>query len=270
MSDWNEAAREIRRRAGAEPPGLAVVLGSGLGGLTEALSDPVSIPYAELPGFPDAGVSGHAGRLLVGYLGPARVVLCAGRVHYYEKGDPRAMEVPVRTMAALDAGALLLSNAAGSTSDDMAPGSLMAISDHINWSGRSPLIGLGDDSAFIDLSEAYDPNLRQALHKIAERQGVFLHDGIYAWFSGPNFETPAEINAVRVLGADAVGMSTVPECIIARHAGMRVAAVSVITNFAAGMRPGALSHAETKQQSGKVAVRFERLVTGFAAEVGAC
>ncbi|MFN3615063.1 MAG: purine-nucleoside phosphorylase [Rubrimonas sp.] len=254
------AADAIRARAGAETPALAVVLGSGLGGLADRVEDAVSIPYADLPGFPRAGVTGHAGALVVGWLGGARVALLAGRAHYYEHGDPRVMRGAVEAMARLEIEALLLSNAAGSTRPAMGPGALGASSDHIAWSGLNPLIGEEGDARFVDMSRAYDADL------LARLKGCDpdLHEGVYAWFSGPSFETPAEIRAVAMLGADAVGMSTVPETIFARYFGLRVAGVSVITNLAAGLSPVALSHAQTKAEADRAAERFEALAIRFA------
>lgn len=254
------AADAIRARAGAEPPALAVVLGSGLGGLAARIEEAVRIPYADLPGFPAAGVSGHEGALILGWLGGARVALLAGRAHYYERGDAAAMAGAVETLARLEVEALLLSNAAGSVRDEMAPGALMAIADHIAWSGRNPLIGESDDARFVDMTDAYDLALRTRLKGLDPS----LLEGVYAWFSGPSFETPAEIRAVAMLGADAVGMSTVPETILARRHGLRVAGVSVITNFAAGMSTVALSHAQTKTEADRAAGRFEALVERFA------
>jgi purine-nucleoside phosphorylase len=254
------AADAIRARTGAEPIALAIVLGSGLGGLARHVEDAVSIPYADLPGFPGAGVSGHAGALVVGWLGGARVALLAGRAHYYEHGDAAAMAGAIEALARLDVEAVLLSNAAGSTRREMPQGALMAIADHINWSGRSPLIGVPGDQRFVDLSAAWDADLRARLLAVDHT----LHEGVYAWFSGPSFETPAEIRAVAMLGADAVGMSTVPECILARYHRLRVAGVSVITNMAAGLSDVALSHAQTKQEADRAAARFERLAIGFA------
>jgi len=259
-----DAARIIRDRAGAEAPGLAIVLGSGLGGLTDQVADAVRIPFGDLPGFPASGVTGHAGALVVGRLRGTRVVLLAGRAHFYEHGDAGAMRGPIETLAALGCGTLALSNAAGSTREDMAPGALMAITDHINWSGRNPLIGATGDARFVDLSDAYDPDLLARLRGVAASQGTDLHEGVYAWFSGPSFETPAEIRAIRMLGADAVGMSTVPETILARFYGLRVAAVSVITNYAAGMSATPLSHGETKAKAAKAEAKFMALIASFA------
>jgi purine-nucleoside phosphorylase len=256
------AADAIRARAGSEPVALGIVLGSGLGGLAAKVEDAVRIPYADLPGFPVSGVTGHAGALVVGWLGGARVAMLAGRAHYYEHGDARAMRGAVEALARLEVDAVLLSNAAGSTRPAMGPGALMAISDHIAWSGLNPLIGEGGDSRFVDMTNAYDPALRVRLKAIDPA----LREGVYAWFSGPSFETPAEIRAVTLLGADAVGMSTVPETILCRYFGLRVAGVSVITNLAAGLSATALSHAQTKLEADRAAARFEALAEAFAGE----
>lgn len=255
------AAEIVQARSGAEPPCLGVVLGSGLGGLVDEVEGAVVIPYADLPGFPASGVSGHAGRLVAGWLGGARVVLLAGRAHYYERGDAAAMRVPLETLGALGAPRVLLTNAAGSLQAHMGPGALMAISDHIAVSGLNPLIGETSDARFVDMSQAYAPALRARLRACDPD----LHEGVYAWFSGPSFETPAEIRAARVLGADAVGMSTVPETILARFLGLEVAAVSVITNLAAGMAEGVLSHAQTKAEAARAQTRFRALIRRFAA-----
>ena len=254
------AADAIRARAGAEPVALGMVLGSGLGGLAGRIEEAVRIPYADLPGFPASGVTGHAGEVVLGWLGGARVACLAGRAHYYEHGDPRAMRGAIETLARLDVEALLLSNAAGSTRPEMGPGSLMVIADHLSWSGPNPLIGEPGDARFVDMSAAYDAELRARLLALDPD----LFEGVYAWFSGPSFETPAEIRAAATLGADAVGMSTVPETILARYFGLRVAGVSVITNLAAGLAAAPLSHDETKREADRAAARFERLAIGFA------
>ncbi len=268
MSAWKEAAETIKQKAGDETLVAGIVLGSGLGTLAGDVQEAVTIPFEDLSGFPVSTVSGHAGSIMIGYLRGKRVALLAGRSHYYERGNASAMAVPVRTFAALGIDVLALSNAAGSTQRHMPPGSLMALNDHINFRGQDPLIGHPDDSRFIDMSHAYDPELRATMHKVAQSQGTKLNEGVYAWFSGPSFETPAEIRAVTMLGADAVGMSTVPETILARHAGMRVAAVSVITNLAAGMQAEALSHDQTKRESAKAAETFKTLFSGFVEALG--
>jgi purine-nucleoside phosphorylase len=261
------AAPVIRALAGAAPLDCAIVLGTGLGPLAEAVEDATVIPYADLPGFPAAGVSGHAGRLVVGQLEGRRVAVMQGRVHTYEHGDPRAMKPAIDTFAKLGARAFLVTNAAGSLNDAMPPGSLMAITDHIALFGPNPLVGMPGDSRFVPMNEAYHPALRAALKRGAARHGVPLAEGVYAWVTGPSFETPAEIRALKILGADAVGMSTVPEVILARHAGLSVVALSMITNYAAGMAPGAPSHDETKAVAIAGARAVEAVIRGFLAEL---
>lgn len=253
-------------------PRIAIVLGSGLGSLVDEVTDAIRIPYSELPGFPVSAVSGHAGTLVAGYLGQEPVIMLAGRVHFYEHGDAGAMRVPIETLMGLGVKALILTNAAGSLRGDMPPGSVMQITDHINFSGRNPLIGEPSDSRFVGMTSAYDAVLAQAIRDAAAAEGVPLSQGVYMWFSGPSFETPAEIRMARVLGADAVGMSTVPEVILARFYGLRVAAASVITNFGAGMTGGELSHEETKDMApigGKrLATILKRMIAGGGTDLG--
>ena len=255
-----EAAERIRALAGHAPARVGMVLGAGRGAMASEVERAVAVPFEDLPGFPHSGVSGHAGSLVLGELEGVRVAMLSGRAHYYEKGDPTVMRTPLETLKALGADTLLLTNAAGSTREAMGPGSLMAISDHLNWSGLNPMIGEETDGRFVNLVDAYAPDLRARLKALDPE----LQEGVYAWFSGPSFETPAEIRAATILGADAVGMSTVPETIIARFLGLEVAAVSVVTNYAAGMTGQALSHAETKSEAAKAQTRFRALVRGFA------
>lgn len=244
---------------------IGIVLGSGLGAIADALGDRVAIPYRDLPGFPSAtGVSGHGRELVLGRLGTRRVAILSGRVHAYETGDASVMRTPLDTLALLGCRTLLLTNAAGSLHESMPPGSLMAISDHINFSGKNPLVGEDGDSRFVDLSAPYDPVLRAALKRAADRTGIPLHEGIYMWFLGPSFETPAEIRMARGFGADAVGMSTVPEVILARRIGLRVAAISTITNLAAGIASHPLSHAETKAVAAGALDKLAHLMHAFA------
>ncbi len=243
------AATTIRSRIGSLEPKTAIVLGSGLGKLAERVSDPVRIPYGDLDGFPGAGVSGHAAELVAGVMGECPVVMLSGRAHYYEHGDASAMRAPLEALHALGVEKLFLTNAAGSLHPEMPAGSVMQITDHINFSGSNPLFGEKSDRRFVGLTNAYDAEMRAAMDAAADRCGHFLHHGVYMWFSGPSFETPAEIRMARTIGADAVGMSTVPEVILARFLGMRVAAASVITNLAAGMSGGELSHQETKNMA---------------------
>jgi purine-nucleoside phosphorylase len=222
--------------------------------------DGVAIPYADLAGFPHAGVSGHAPRLVVGTLEGARVAVLGGRAHYYESGDPAAMRLPLEVLRELGAGQVILTNAAGSLRPEMPTGSIMALSDHINLAGANPLIGEPTDARFVPLRDAHDPGLRARLKAAAAAEGVDLPEGVYAWWSGPSFETPAEIRMIRTLGADAVGMSTVPEVILARFLGLRVAAVSVITNMAAGLSDEAISHEHTKAMAPLGAAKLERVL----------
>ena len=257
------AIAEIRRHAGALVPRLGMVLGSGLGPVAEAVSDAVVIPYSELPGFPRPGVEGHDGQLVLGRLGGLPVAVLQGRAHYYESGRADAMRVPIAALAGLGCEILLLTNAAGSLRRSVGPGSLMLIVDHINLSAVNPLFGVTGNSRFVDMSAAYDPALRQTMLETAAELGIALATGTYMWFSGPSFETPAEIRAAGLLGADAVGMSTVPEAILARHAGLRVAAISNITNLAAGMDETVLSHESTIAMAAEGAAAACRLITAF-------
>jgi purine-nucleoside phosphorylase len=242
-----EAVDRLAARLGGLAPKVAVVCGSGLGGLVAEVAGPVRVPYADLPGFPKSGVSGHAGEIVAGTLSGLPVLMLAGRTHYYEHGDAAAMRPALEVLAGAGITTLILTNAAGSLRPDMPAGSVMLIEDHINLSGTNPLIGEPTDRRFVNLTEAYDAGLRRAIGEAAAAAGVELHKGVYMWLSGPTFETPAEIRMARTLGADAVGMSTVPEVIIARFLGLRVAACSVITNLAAGLADEEISHEQTKE-----------------------
>lgn len=259
-----DLAAHIRRHAGAEPIRVGLILGSGLGHLAKGV-DGNAIPYADLEGFPHAGVSGHSADLVVGQLEGQRVAVFGGRAHYYESGDPAAMRLPLETLKALGAEILILTNAAGSLRADMPTGSIMCLSDHINFSGLNPLIGEKTDARFVPMTEAHDPDLRARLHAAAKAAETEMFDGVYAWYSGPSFETPAEIRAIRTLGADAVGMSTVPEVILARFLGLRVAAISTITNMAAGLSSENISHEHTKAMAPLGAAKLERVIRGFLA-----
>jgi inosine/guanosine/xanthosine phosphorylase family protein len=269
------AADVVRERAAAASggapltPRLGLVLGSGLGGLADAVQDAVAIPYAELPGFPVGSVAGHAGRLVLGTLAGTPVVVLQGRAHLYEGIPVADLAVPVRTVRALGAETLILTNAAGSLRAEVLPGQLMALSDHINLMGVNPLTGPNDDTLgprFVGLGDAYDLELRARLHDAAQAEDVALADGVYLAVSGPSFETPAEIRAFRTLGADAVGMSTVPEVIVARHCGLRVAAVSAITNLAEGLGDEVLTHEHTLANAATAARDLQRVLTRFVEE----
>jgi inosine/guanosine/xanthosine phosphorylase family protein len=267
-----EAGEIIKHRLGGAVPSVAMVLGSGLGAVADRVENPVIIDYADLLGFPRPSVSGHVGRIVAGKLSGAPVVILQGRAHAYEGYAMSELALPVRALKAAGVETLVLTNAAGGLREDLVPGRLMLITDHINWSGMSPLIGPNDEGVgprFLDMSVAYDLDLVAAMRRSATRAGIDLGEGVYLWVPGPSFETPAEINAFRTLGADAVGMSTVPEVLAARHCGLRVAAVSGITNLAAGMVAGAaLDHAHTLVQSGALAGDMGRLLGGFLGELG--
>lgn len=251
----NAAVDVLAERLAGRTPRMALVLGSGLEGLAGELEDAVRIPYSDLPGFPGSAVSGHAGEVVAGSFASRPLLMLAGRAHYYESADAAAMRPALEALAGLGIDRLILTNAAGSLSPDMGPGSVMLITDHINLSGTNPLFGETTDRRFVDLTRAYDTGISAALEKAAAATGTPLSKGVYMWFSGPSFETPAEIRMARTLGADAVGMSTVPEVILARFLGLRVAACSVITNLAAGMGSG-LSHEETKARAPVGGARF--------------
>ncbi|MBL8343093.1 MAG: purine-nucleoside phosphorylase [Rubrivivax sp.] len=237
-----------RLRAAGRQPRVAVLLGSGWGPFAQALEDPITVPYAELPAFPALQVGGHAGQVVLGRIGRHEVAVLAGRQHAYETGTADGMKGAIRTLARCGVKVLVQTNAAGSLTHALPPGSTMLISDHLNLSQLSPLIGEGGDDRFVSMTEAYDPALRAAARDAVARLGqehASIGEGVYAWFVGPQFETPAEIRMCQVLGAQAVGMSTVPETIVARHAGLRVLAVSLLTNMAAGLSGEKLSHAHT-------------------------
>ena len=262
MSKSAELASLIQARAGAEAPEYGLILGSGLGHLSQAV-DGVAIPYDDLPGFPHAGVSGHVPQLVIGQLEGARVAVFGGRSHYYESGRPDAMRLPLETLAALGTKKLILTNAAGAVNTILAPGGLMMLNDHIAFAGANPLIGEATDARFVPLTDAHDAEIRAGLRAAAEAEGVALPEGVYGWFSGPSFETPAEIRAAKVLGMDAVGMSTVPEIILGRFLGLRCAAISVITNMGAGLSDESISHDHTKQMAPLGAAKLEKVLRRF-------
>lgn len=261
----DRAAAAIRAHRPGFTPTVAVVLGSGLGALAEILRNRSSLSYAELPGFPAPGVAGHAGRLVLGEASGLPVALLQGRAHYYERGRADAMRPAVETLAAIGCPALLLTCAAGSLRPEVGPGSVVSISDHLGLAGVSPLVGEMGPRRFLDMGAAYDPGLRRRLRQAAETAKVGLHEGVYAWFGGPQFETPAEIRAVRLLGADLVGMSVVPEVILARHAGLRTAALAVVTNLGAGMSGDALHHDQTLDAAARAMADLARLLDAFFA-----
>ena len=262
-TEVHECVAVIRARAPAFTPRVGIVLGSGLGGYADQAERVATIRYADLPGFPLPGVAGHSGELTLGRVGGTPVALLSGRAHYYEHGRADVMKVAVRTLAALGCSTLVLTNSAGSLRREVEPGSVMLITDHINFTGQSPLFGETGMGRFVDMVGAYDAASAARLTAIAAATGVTLHTGTYMWFSGPQFETPAEIRAAVALGADAVGMSTVPEVILARHAGLKVLALSAITNLGAGMSDEPLSHDHTLRMAAIAAGKISRLLNAF-------
>jgi xanthosine phosphorylase len=260
-----EAATVMTERAGLRPR-VGVVLGSGLGAVADAVVDPTTIDYAELPGFPAPTVAGHGGHAVLGRIGEVPVAVLQGRAHVYEGGDLERIRVPIRALRAAGAEILVLTNAAGSLHEEVGPGRLMLITDHINMSGTNVLTGPNDEAIgprFPSMRDAYDPELRDRLRAAAAELGTELAEGVYAAVSGPTFETPAEIRALGMLGGDAVGMSTVHETAVARHCGLRVSAVSAITNLAEGMGAEPLSHEQTLRDAQRAAEALAPLLVRF-------
>jgi len=254
---------ELAKRLGSRAPKTAVILGSSLGALAEAVENPLVIPYTDLPGFPVPKISGHAGKLFAGMLGGQEVAVLAGRAHPYESGNAAVMRPAIEMLKGAGIETLILTNAAGSLKPEMRPGSIMLITDHINYSGMNPLVGQHGDENFVPMTDAYDPALRRRFHAAAAAEGIPLHEGVYCWYSGPSFETPAEIRMFQIIGGSAVGMSTAPETILARRFGLKVAGLSVITNLAAGIEGASPSHEETKREGAKAAENMKTLVTRF-------
>jgi len=265
------ALQTINRRAPGFRPDTGIILGSGLGGLASAISAVATIPYGDIPGFPVPAAGGHKGHLVLGWLGGRRVACMQGRVHLYEGAQARDLAIPIRTLKALGCGELIVTNAAGSLRLARRPGAIMAISDHINLMGANPLIGgrgIGQGPRFVPMNEAYDPRLRAVAARAARDAGIAISEGVYLAVTGPNFETPAEIRAFRTLGADAVGMSTVPEVLVARQSGMAVLGLSLMTNFAAGMVRRAPSAAEVEETAARAADDMRHLITGILERIG--
>ena len=264
-TELEEALSHVRA-ASPEPPLLGIVLGSGLSAFAEALTQQVVLPMASIPHFPVPRVSGHPGNLCLGRLGVSRVACLQGRVHFYEGHPVSRVVFGVRLLAALGCRAVFLTNAAGGIRDDLAPGDLMMIADHINLTGQSPLIGLEDERGprFPDMTEAYDVALRTLGRDAAEELNLDLREGVYAGVLGPSYETPAEVRMLRAVGADAVGMSTVLEVLALRKLGVRVAAVSAITNKAAGLSARTLDHADVEATAARVRRVFVELLARWA------
>lgn len=257
-----EAAGYISSVAKMKPE-VGLILGSGLGILADHIEQAVSISYADIPHFPQSTVEGHAGELLIGHVQGKPVVMMKGRFHMYEGYGPELTAFPVRVMKELGVKTLLVTNAAGGVNTSFTPGDLMLISDHLNMTGKNPLIGANDDELgprFPDMSQAYSRRLRELARSIADKLGFSLQEGVYAGLLGPSYETPAEIRMLRTLGADAVGMSTVSEVIVASHAGLEVLGISCISNMAAGILDQPLSHAEVMETTDRVREQFLSLV----------
>lgn len=255
----------LRRRLDGEMPATAIILGSSLGAVGGHVEAPVHISYRELPGFPVPKVSGHAGEVIAGTLAGRRVLVLQGRAHPYETGDAGVMRPAIETLAELGVERLVITNAAGSLDTKIRPGRIMLITDHINFAGMNPLIGEPGDQGFVPMTRAYDEALADALRRAGREEKIDLAEGTYMWFSGPSFETPAEIRMARLLGATAVGMSTVPEVMLARRFRLRVAALSVIANLGAGIENASPSHDETMRIVGRAAGDMARLLKRFMA-----
>jgi purine-nucleoside phosphorylase len=271
MEAARESADAVRNRVGDGDPDIAIVLGSGLGGLAETIEDSVWIPFVDIPGFPAASVVGHAGAMVWGKLGNRRVVALSGRIHVYEGHSPALAAFPIRVMNALGARTLFTSNAAGAIREAFVNGDLMIINDHLNLTFTNPLTGAAQEGEerFVDMSAPYDAALRDALRRAGERNGVALKEGVYAWMPGPTFETRAEVKMLRTLGADAVGMSTVPEVIVARALKMRVAAMSCITNEATASEATPVLHTDVLDVAARAAKSFQSVVRSFVEDLPA-
>jgi len=269
MDKINESAHFIQSRY-KETPEIGLILGSGLGMLADEIEERTEIPYQEIPNFPVSTVAGHKGQFVFGSLKGKRVAALQGRFHYYEGYPLSTVTFPVRVMAALGVKTLIVTNAAGGVNTDFQPGDLMLITDHLNLTFQNPLIGPNDErlgERFPDMSNAYTRDLMVIAEKVANEQGVGVRHGVYAGLSGPSYETPAEIRMLRTLGADAVGMSTVPEVIVARHNGLQVLGISCISNMAAGILPQPLTHQEVMETAEKVREKFLALVTGIIQKI---
>lgn len=260
----------IKARTKNYHPEIAIILGSGLGGLADEIENPIIIPYEEIRGFPRSTVQGHAGRFVIGKLGGQEVICLQGRVHLYEGHAPEKISLIIRVLKSLGIKNIILTNAAGSVRKDMPPGSLMILSDHINFSSFNPLIGVNDDEfgpRFPDMSYAYDAELRKIMKECGQKEQINMFEGVYLMVSGPNFETPAEIRAFQAMGTDAVGMSTVPECLVAVHCGLKVTGISVITNFCAGLVAQKQTHDETIEQANKAGKNLQKILIRFIGEI---
>ncbi len=272
QNEIEQNAAAIRQKYSDAFPKTALILGSGLGGFADTLEGSTIISYEEIPTFPQSTVQGHAGRLVIGNAGGVTIACMQGRMHLYEGYEAQRLGISIRTLYSLGVETLIITNAAGGIKQGLTPGGLMVITDHINFSGHNPLIGPNDDSfgvRFPDMTNAYDPGLRAELHQVAKEKSIDLQEGVYLQLTGPSFETPAEIRMLKTLGADAVGMSTVPECIVARHCGMRVAGLSVITNLAAGIADHEITHEDTMENADRALDNFSTMMTEFLRRISA-
>lgn len=264
-----ESASYVEARIKVKP-GIGIVLGSGLGDIANQIQDAVWIPYKDIPHFPVSTVEGHAGQLVIGKLGTKSVVCMAGRFHFYEGYDMQTLVFPIQMMRVLGLDKLILTNAAGCVNKSWSTGDLMLITDHIKLCADSPLRGRNEDELgprFFDMSRVYDPDFRLIAKNQAAKLGITLREGVYEYFTGPNFETPAEIRFARIAGADAVGMSTVPEAIAAAHCGLRVLGISCMTNMAAGVSDAPLNHQEVTETGRKVSKTFQTLIKSIVEEI---
>ena len=263
---YKESANYIINRMGGLNPKIVIILGSGLGVLSDEFEEKITIKYSEIPNFPISTVEGHAGELIIGKLNGTQIIAMNGRFHYYEGYDIKQTAFPIRVFALLGVKNIILTNAAGGINTDIKEGSFMVINDHLSFFAESVLRGKNEDEfgvRFPDMSEVYDKQEREKMKAIIEKHTGNSLEGVYAYMKGPCYETPAEIRALRTLGADAVGMSTVPEAIVAKHSGMKVVAVSCITNMAAGVTDKKLSHEEVKETADRVKGQFKEIIKEY-------
>lgn len=251
-------------------PEIGIVLGSGLGDFADAIEDKIEIPYTEIPGFPVSTVKGHDGKLIFGKINSKEVCVMKGRIHYYEGYDIKEVVYPIEVLAGLGIKTLILTNAAGGVNTDFEPADLMIINDHINLMGKNPLIGPNDENLgprFPDMTDLYNKDLIEVAEKSAKKLGIDIQEGVYMYFTGPSYETAAEVRMARILGADAVGMSTVPEAIIARHRGLKILGISTITNMSTGILDTPLDHTEVVEVGQEVAGKFKELLKEIIEEI---
>ncbi len=263
-------SNQIKAKIGDIPPKIGVILGSGLGDFADLIENPIIIDYEDVEGFPKSTVTGHAGKLIYGDIAGEKVLCMQGRLHLYEGHHPSRIALVMHVFKELGVENMIVTNASGSLNIDCPPGNLVLINDHINFSFQNPMVGPNDKRVgqrFFDMCDAYSLELREKMHKAAKAVDIDLREGVYMMVMGPNFETPAEIRAFKTLGADVIGMSTVPDVLACVHAGIKVVAVATVTNFGAGMENTCLSHAETLSQAEKVSEKLQKLVVQFIKEM---